>query len=87
MTDPVAATRGRIGGNTLAARTDMRQVAARARAGFYRKFEREVDPEGVLDPDERARRVQHAISAYYARLSLRAAEARRRAARHKEQAL
>jgi hypothetical protein len=43
------------------------------------KFEREVDPDGVLLPDERARRAEHARKAHFARLSLRSAKSRRRA--------
>ncbi len=37
---------------------------AAAREGFYRKFEREVDPDGVLPPDERARRADRAMKAH-----------------------
>jgi hypothetical protein len=44
------------------------------------KFERDVDPEGVLDPAERARRGESARKAHYARLALRSAQARRRSA-------
>lgn len=51
---------------------------APARAAFVAKFEREVDPEGVLDPAERARRADHARRAFYARLALKSAQARRR---------
>lgn len=42
------------------------------------KFEREVDPDGVLAPAERARRAAHARKAYFARLALKSAQARRR---------
>lgn len=63
------------------ARTSDRAArTAEARAALTARFEREVDPDGVLDPDERARRVQHARSAYYARLALRSHAARRKAA-------
>jgi hypothetical protein len=41
------------------------------------RFEREVDPEGVLEPAERARRAQHARTAYYSRLALKSAQVRR----------
>jgi len=50
---------------------------APARAGFRAKFEKEVDPDGVLDPDERARRAEHAFKAHMARLSLAASKKRR----------
>ena len=55
--------------------------AARTRAGrdaFLARFEREVDPDGTLDPEERSRRADHARSAYFARLALASAKARRK---------
>jgi hypothetical protein len=52
---------------------------AKARGAFMTRFEREVDPEGVLDPIERARRAEHARKAYFLRLAL--ASSRARAAR------
>ncbi len=44
------------------------------------RFEAEVDPDGVLDPQERAIRAAHARKAYFARLALKSAQARRRRA-------
>lgn len=41
------------------------------------KFEREVDPDGTLPPDERARRAEHKRKAYFGRLALKSAKARR----------
>lgn len=40
------------------------------------RFERQVDPDGVLDPRERALRSEHARKAYFADLALRSARAR-----------
>ena len=40
------------------------------------RFEREVDPEGVLDPRERARRAEHAKKAYFIRLAAASSKAR-----------
>jgi hypothetical protein len=48
-----------------------------AREAFLGKFEREVDPDALLDPAERARRAEHARKAYFARLSLAGAKKRR----------
>jgi hypothetical protein len=42
---------------------------APARAALERKFELEVDPDSSLDLDELERRVAHAKSLYYTRLS------------------
>lgn len=69
--------RGRIGAHTLHARYDSRTLTSRARAQFLARFEREVDPDLVLDPAERRRRAAHARAAYFARLALRSAESRR----------
>ena len=49
-----------------------------ARRALLDRFEREVDPDGVLEPAERARRAAHARKAYFTRLALRSAQARRR---------
>jgi hypothetical protein len=48
-----------------------------ARQKFLQRFEREVDPDGVLPPDERRRRAEHAKRAYMLRLAKRAVNARR----------
>ena len=50
---------------------------APARAALLSKFEREVDPDGVLAPAERVRRAEHARKAHFTRLALRSAQARR----------
>jgi len=52
---------------------------APARDAFRARFDNEVDPDRVLSDAERARRAQHAISAYYSRLALRSAQKRRKA--------
>lgn len=49
-----------------------------ARQALEEKFEREVDPEGVLDPAERARRAAVAKRMYFRELALRSAKARAR---------
>jgi hypothetical protein len=49
-----------------------------ATAAFLDRFARQVDPEGILAPDERARRADHARRAYMSSLALRASRARSR---------
>jgi hypothetical protein len=49
-------------------------------SAFMSRFEREVDPEGKLDPAERAFRAKHAAKAYFAGLALSALKARRKRA-------
>ncbi len=51
---------------------------APARRALLDRFERQVDPDGVLSPAERARRAGHARKAYFTRLALRSAQARRK---------
>lgn len=60
-------------------------VAAATKAAFDR-FEKQVDPDGVLDPAERAKRAEHARSAYYAELALRSVQARTKRAQRARQA-
>lgn len=70
---------GRKGAHRSWARTaDRSGRTAPAREAFMARFEREVDPDGTLDPAERARRAENARKAYFADLSLKAAKARRR---------
>lgn len=49
---------------------------ANGRRAFLDRFFREVDPDGVLDPDERARRAEHAKKAYFAKLAMKSSKAR-----------
>jgi hypothetical protein len=56
--------------------TDPAAHTAPARAAFLGRFEREVDPDGVLDARQRARRAEHARKAYFLRLALASAHAR-----------
>lgn len=47
-------------------------------SAFLERFEREVDPDGILTPEERARRAAHARKSYMAALALKASRARSR---------
>lgn len=57
---------------------DRAAATAPARAGLQAKFERQVDPDGTLDPAERAKRAESARKAYYAELTRKSIAARRR---------
>jgi hypothetical protein len=61
--------------------SDRTTRTAPARAAFMTRFEREVDPDGVLNPQVRAVRAESAKRAYFARLAYRSALARRIRAR------
>jgi hypothetical protein len=56
---------------------DSRQLTANARRTFNDRFARQVDPDLVLPPAERARRAECARKAYYADLAAKSAKARR----------
>lgn len=64
---------------------DRTAATAAARAAFAARFLREVDPEGTLPPEERAKRAELAKSAYYRALALKSARARRARAAAKKQ--
>jgi hypothetical protein len=69
--------RARLAAHAMHARHDARLTTANGRAAFRARFEREVDPDGVLDLQERRRRAEHARRAFYARLTLASVKARR----------
>lgn len=63
----------------LAAYAQHAQGRTSTRAGttaFMQRFERDVDPDGVLDPAERHRRAQLARRAHMTRLALKSSLAR-----------
>jgi hypothetical protein len=70
--------RARLAAYTLHAKYDARETTT-ARAAFMDRFEREVDPDGQLSVEERQRRAAAAAArkAYFTRLALRSAQARR----------
>lgn len=70
--------RAQIAAHTSWANTDDRQArTANGTAALLSKFEREVDPDGILPADERARRAESARKAHFARLAFLSAQARR----------
>lgn len=69
--------RARIAATLRHARSDGRDSTEAARAAFLGSFERLVDPDGVLAPDERARRAALARRAHFQRLALLSRRARR----------
>ena len=74
------AQRGRIGAHVSWSRTVDRVARTEpGRKGFLARFEREVDPDGVLPEAERARRAEHARRAYMQKLALASAATCRKA--------
>ena len=74
------ALQGQLAAHVKWAHTDPVEGTANARKAFLDRFEREVDPDGVLSPAERARRAAHAKKVYFIRLALKSAQARKKAA-------
>ena len=72
--------RARMAAYRLHATHDPRETTRKAREAFAGRFEREVDPDGVLPPAERARRAEATRRAYFTGLALRSSRARRRQA-------
>lgn len=73
------ALRARMAAHTSWARTSDRSArTANARRTFRDSFERKVDPDGVLTSAERTRRAESARKAYFTRLALKSAQARRK---------
>ena len=70
--------RAQIAANTRWANTDRRQASEDARRKRLTHFENVVDPDGTMDPDERAKRAANAMRAEMQRLALKSAKVRRR---------
>jgi hypothetical protein len=69
---------GRIAAEISWARTRERSARTRpAREAFLKRFEKEVDPDGTLPPEERRKRAEHAKRAYMFQLAKRSAAARK----------
>jgi hypothetical protein len=69
------ATRARFAALSLHAQGKTNTAPARKAAN--ERFEREVDPDGHLDPAERARRAELARRAHFTRMALQSAKVRR----------
>ena len=68
MNQSLRSLRGRMGAYALHAKHDVMETSAPGRAAFMARFDREVDPEGVLPEAERSRRAEAAKKAYFTRL-------------------
>jgi hypothetical protein len=69
----------RIAAHSLHAKViDPTAHTAPARPAFLDRFERQVDPDGLLSNEERHRRAEHARKAYFLNLARKSARARRK---------
>jgi hypothetical protein len=72
-------TEARMGAHRSWARTEDRSArTAPARAAFLTRFEKQVDPDGVLPVAERLRRAESARRAFYLELAAKSAKSRAR---------
>lgn len=78
LTSHERSLRARVASHISWAMTQDRSArTAPARDAFMARFEREVDPDRVLEPSERARRAEHLRKAHMTSLALKSAKARR----------
>jgi hypothetical protein len=77
MSPAERALRARVAAHAMHARHGVEQTTAKGRAAFLATFERQADPDGVLSPEERRRRAGHLRKAYFTKLALASAKARR----------
>jgi hypothetical protein len=73
--------RARLAAHVSHSLHDPKERTRAARDKFDQRFLNEVDPDRVLPEEERERRAGHARKAYFTRLALMSAKARRRAQR------
>lgn len=78
LTPEQRSQRAKIAAHIRWSKEDPAPNAARGQAGLTARFEREVDPDGTLPPAERARRVESARKAHFARMAFQSARARSR---------
>ncbi|OXM43457.1 hypothetical protein CFP75_38440 [Amycolatopsis alba DSM 44262] len=62
--------------------TDRQQRTAPARKAALTRFERQVDPDGILDDKTRREKAAYARRAHFQRLALLSSRARRRGSRN-----
>lgn len=79
--------RARVAVHTSWAKTEDRAArTANARKAFADRWEKQVDPDGVLDPEERAKRAANAKQAFYLGMAYKSAASRRKAAKARQAA-
>jgi hypothetical protein len=77
MTPAERTLRARLAAHSLQAKVDSTAHTEPARRAFADSFEKQVDPDGILSPEERKRRAEQARKAYFTRLAFKSVRARR----------
>lgn len=79
MTPEERILRARMAAHASWAKTDNRSDrTSNARRAFLDRFEKQVDPDGTLDPSTRTLRAESARKSYYSGLALKSATSRRK---------
>lgn len=79
MTPEDRVLRARLAAHTRWSReADRTRATAAARQAAQERFEKQVDPDGTMDPRERAMLAENARKAHFTKMALRSAQARRR---------
>ena len=78
MTPAERSLQARLAAHSLHASVDSRVHTEPARRAFMARFDDQVDPNRTLPKAERMRRAEQAKKAYFTRLALKSARARRR---------
>jgi hypothetical protein len=82
MTPENRRLRAEVAAHTSWANTaDRRERTAPARAAALNRFERQVDPDGTMDPVERAQRAESARKAHFRAMAYKSARVRAARAR------
>lgn len=76
LTPEMRSLRARLAAFELHSRVDSKAHTEPARKAFLERFERAVDPDGVLPEAERRRRAELAKKAHFTRLAFLSAKAR-----------
>ncbi len=77
MTPAERSLQARLAAHSLHASVDSRDHTEPARRAFMARFEEQVDPDHTLPEAERRRRAEQAKKAYFTRLAMKSAQARR----------
>jgi hypothetical protein len=78
MTPEQRAARARIAALTRWSREDPKEHIAMMNRQFRERFEKQVDPDGVLPDEERRRRAEVARKLFYQKLAFKSSRARSR---------
>lgn len=80
LTPEQRSLRSRLAAHTRWANEDPRDQMSAAREKFDERFEKQVDPDGILPLEERRRRTEAARKAYFTQLAFKSSRARKKSA-------